>query len=123
MNERVEAGRREGWIYFIQAGSQGAIKIGWAKDPAKRIRTLQTSQHQKLKMLGAIPGTLKDEQALHRRFADARLNGEWFDRSKVGGQVMSLILSEGFIAAKPPKSRIITGEFRENEYCLVISDS
>jgi hypothetical protein len=123
MNPKVEAGYRDGWIYFIQIGSSGAIKIGWAKDPAKRIKTLQTSQPKELKILGVIPGTVSDERALHRRFATARISGEWFDRDAVGPEVTNMILDQGFMAVKRPVSRNSPGRKAKTEYFALIPDA
>src|ERR1035437_7766886 len=46
----------EQWVYFIQAGSEGPIKIGIADSPALRLRELQTGNHLPLTLLKAVPG-------------------------------------------------------------------
>lgn len=67
-------------IYFIQADGVGHVKIGFTAndDAAVRLATLQVGSPVPLKLLGTIPGTLGDEKNLHRRFASARVHGEWF---------------------------------------------
>lgn len=83
------AGRRKsevdeaaGWsVYFIRRGTSRVVKIGVAKDPWKRLRQLQTGSADRLKIVAVMPGTPADERALHRRFADLRLGGEWFRMS------------------------------------------
>ncbi len=65
-------------IYFIQAES-GYIKIGFtSRDPAARLKALQTSSAQKLTLLGVMPGTQKKEKSLHLQFKDFAILGEWF---------------------------------------------
>src|SRR5690348_15503607 len=65
-------------IYFIQAGEDGPIKIGQAKDVRKRMEALRTGCPHKLKLLGTIQGGLLQERALQRTFAEDRTHGEWF---------------------------------------------
>lgn len=67
------------FVYFIQRGEGGPIKIGAASNPAARLSTLQTGSPEPLRLLAATPGSLDDEAALHERFASARLSGEWFE--------------------------------------------
>ena len=86
-----------GYIYFIRAGDDLAIKIGNTIAPLKeRMLQLQTANHRKLALLGAIDlRKLNPDQVLNRvqysliarkkeaeiqaKFADARIHGEWFN--------------------------------------------
>lgn len=68
----------ETFVYFVQEPISGAVKIGVAANVLDRLRRLQTSHPYELILLGTCPGGLRLEQALHRRFAKARLLGEWF---------------------------------------------
>ncbi len=63
-------------VYFIRAGNEGAIKIGRATDPRKRLAALQTASPAPLLLLAVIENG--DERAFHTQFAAHRLNGEWF---------------------------------------------
>lgn len=65
-------------IYFIRAGEDGPVKIGWAVDPKQRLAALQTAHHEKLLILRVIDGEQAEEQELHRRFSQHRIRGEWF---------------------------------------------
>lgn len=65
-----------GFVYFI-AGS-GAVKIGYSSKPNQRLQALQKSTPNSLTLLKAVPGTVADEKALHRRFATYQIRGEWF---------------------------------------------
>ncbi|MFG2352617.1 GIY-YIG nuclease family protein [Streptomyces sp. NPDC048521] len=68
--------------YLITAEGLSLGKIGRAKDPRTRLRQLQTGQPVELSLAWACDGDF--EQALHRRFADNRVRGEWFDLASLG---------------------------------------
>jgi Meiotically Up-regulated Gene 113 (MUG113) protein len=65
-------------VYFIQAGDDGPVKIGWAKQPAKRIAQLQTGHHVALNLLRLVDGDLRDEARFHKAFREQRIVREWF---------------------------------------------
>lgn len=68
-----------GYVYFIQAGDGGPIKIGFAQDPQARLRELSTGSPARLSLLRAVSASgIHQEQMLHRQFGDLRLKGEWF---------------------------------------------
>lgn len=79
-------------VYFIHDITARAIKIGSAREPRKRLSTLQISTSNKLVMLGAIGGTERIEKKIHALVwkhcapkpdeSLARplcIHGEWFD--------------------------------------------
>lgn len=74
----VRAGRL---VYFAQRVSGGPIKIGVAKDPDKRLQTLQCACPERLALLAITLGGYVEEAKLHRHFAVDRLEGEWFTPS------------------------------------------
>jgi DNA-binding transcriptional regulator YdaS (Cro superfamily) len=63
-------------VYFARAGD--AVKIGTAKNPAKRLATLQCGVAEILHVERLMEGGREVETALHRRYAGQRLRGEWF---------------------------------------------
>ncbi len=67
-------------IYFIQDDSILNIKIGHtaANDAGERLRALQTGSPSGLVLLYSMPGGPDLEKQLHQRFAEARVQGEWF---------------------------------------------
>lgn len=70
-----------GWVYFISDGN-GNMKIGFtAADPTERLRALQTGSAVKLRIEGVVHGSPEKERLLHRKFADRRREGEWFQLS------------------------------------------
>jgi hypothetical protein len=72
-------------IYFIVAVTRDrkwdAIKIGIARDPARRCAQLQTSSHQDLVLFSVYTGFPFEERQIHERFASDRIRGEWFRAS------------------------------------------
>ncbi|MET4184936.1 hypothetical protein ABIB94_007065 [Bradyrhizobium sp. JR7.2] len=70
------------FVYFIQVGVDGPIKIGISDDPTERMGSLQCGCPWRLRIIGAAPGAFENEEDLHKRFADIRMEGEWFHPSK-----------------------------------------
>jgi len=67
-----------GYIYFIQMGEIGPIKIGFTKDVKKRLFFLQTATPYSLRLLCVFPGNEEMEREIHTCLGDIRLRGEWF---------------------------------------------
>jgi hypothetical protein len=65
-------------VYFIQAGADGLVKIGYAKNVQRRMSHLQVATPQRLRLLRTIEGDRTTEAAAHRHFASQRVAGEWF---------------------------------------------
>ncbi len=71
-------------IYFIGAGKNGPIKIGHTRKTVEsRMAGLQTGNPEKLHLLASHEGSTLHEKLLHTRFANYRLEGEWFERLPV----------------------------------------
>jgi transposase len=84
-----EESRRRGYVYVMQAGPY--FKIGWtASSPMARRNQIQTSNPERVNLLGAVAGTGWDEKQLHRVYAAKRCHGEWFTLS---GEDVSAILA------------------------------
>ena len=73
---------RTDWIYVVQAGPDGPVKIGTSINPSRRFAQLQTTSAVRLIPIGVMPGGSDVESAIHRGITDlspeARLSGEWF---------------------------------------------
>jgi len=69
-------------IYFIQSKSDGRVKIGSSSDPEARLKQLQTGSSAELILIGKLPGSVDEERALHKRFAEHKTDGEWFFPAK-----------------------------------------
>jgi hypothetical protein len=68
------------FIYFVQSGEHGLIKIGLSNGPMRRLPELQTGNPDELLLRHVIPGDRAVEASLHQRFEPARIRGEWFGR-------------------------------------------
>jgi len=68
-----------GYIYFIQQGRDGPVKIGFTKDVENRMKNLQTANPAPLDLLVFYPGNQEMEKELQYRFDDIRISGEWFE--------------------------------------------
>lgn len=72
----------ESFVYFaIEDVPGGFVKIGRARNPAKRMLSLQTGTPRPLRLLCVIQGGAQLEAALHAAFAADRMSGEWFRAS------------------------------------------
>lgn len=81
-----------GWVYFLQEGDSGPIKIGHAWRVSDRVNCAQVGNPRALRLVGAIfvhesvpvlhkrplSCTKALEHGLHKRFAGAHIRGEWF---------------------------------------------
>jgi len=70
-----------GFIYFIQKGESGPVKIGFSKDISKRKKQLQTGSDEKLNLIFSFPGTMSEERNLHTQLEKLKIRkqGEWFE--------------------------------------------
>lgn len=66
------------YVYFIQQGDNGPVKIGRSHDVAKRLVTLQIGCPDRLHIRYAQPAMSYTESILHERFAEFRVQGDWF---------------------------------------------
>ena len=71
-----------GLVYFIGCEEAGAIKIGFTGGRVyERLNQAQVNCPLALTLMAGIEGTLADEIALHARFAQDHLRGEWYRAS------------------------------------------
>lgn len=91
---------RTGVIYFIRAGAQGPVKIGYtANDVRGRFNIIQVAHYETLHLLGCMPGDPETEVALHERFSSYRIRGEWF---RPCPELLALIAAKAGEQQKPP---------------------
>lgn len=68
----------EKFVYFVQAGVGGPVKVGFASDVRSRLSGLQVSQHEELALLGYVRGCRALERAIHAHLNHGHIRGEWF---------------------------------------------
>jgi hypothetical protein len=115
------------WVYFIQAGESGPIKIGKTTcSPLERLRTLQGGHYEKLHLVGVIfagsysnQGTdvsnnrnlvderlTKLEREVHSAFDEERIRGEWFELSEALAEFIKTRTDTAFGATAGKAERI-----------------
>lgn len=67
-----------GFVYFFQGDTTRRIKIGFSQNPTRRFEEIRSGASERMRLLGAVPGTTGDEAALHRTNATAHVLNEWF---------------------------------------------
>ncbi len=77
-------------IYAVQAGTNGPIKIGFAKDIKSRMASIQTGCPDRLTLLGTceVEDDSLVEKYLHKLNSAFHLRGEWF---KPGFRVLETV--------------------------------
>jgi hypothetical protein len=70
---------RKGYVYLVKAET-GHYKIGHTTDPDNRMKTFNVKLpfHVEYEHLIKCDDRLDAERRLHQKFADKRVNGEWF---------------------------------------------
>lgn len=91
-------------VYFIREGHDGAVKIGYSADAARRLVKLQADSSRRATIINQVDGDRNVERWLHWRFRDLRIRGEWFGFDNAMHTIQSEL--EGVdIAGVPPESK------------------
>lgn len=89
------------FVYFIEARELLRVKIGVARDPRARLAQLQTASGARLSLLGRVRGGRAFEAALHQRFAELRIHGEWFHLTDGLRRAIARIVADSYVEAEP----------------------
>jgi hypothetical protein len=65
-------------VYFVQAGDDGPVKIGFSTDTQRRLKELQTASPAPLKLLAQVIGTPAIEAFVHKVLRKKHVRGEWY---------------------------------------------
>jgi hypothetical protein len=79
-------------IYFMRRPDGGRIKIGTTIRLSKRLKELCDEVGDDLHVMAVLDGNRDVEKDLHRRFAELRADGEWFEP---GDDLVGFIVAEG----------------------------
>lgn len=107
-------------VYFIEAEDTGFIKIGIAENPVARLADLQVASPHRLTLRHTIPGGRATEQALHDRWADLRVRGEWFHLAGDLADYLDTAAADVEIRRAPLHTCLAYGcnrKLRHDEYC------
>lgn len=66
------------FVYFVQAGVGGPIKIGISTNVRARMVKMQTDAAAPLRLLAIVPGDQQQEARYHRLVSSHKQSGEWF---------------------------------------------
>ena len=69
-------------IYLIVDEDLQYCKVGYSKNPDKRLESLQIGSPHKLFIAATVHGELYDEAMIHKRWEHLAVRGEWFTFSE-----------------------------------------
>lgn len=93
-------------VYFARrASGEGPIKIGCSADIGTRMIALRAEIREGVTVLAVTPGCFRDERRLHRQFADARVEGEWFAPTKAVMAAVAYCSKTGKLPPTPADDR------------------
>jgi hypothetical protein len=90
IHPKIRRAKAPGQVYFLLARKGGAVKIGFSAKGVSRINDLQIAHHEPLKLVALIRGSRAKEAALHKKFAQYRIRGEWF---RYAGEVKDFVVA------------------------------
>ncbi len=91
--ERGQDSVAESHVYFIESEASGLIKIGRSIDPTSRFNAIRTMSPDALVFLGSVPEKVYSEADLHKKFAEHRKHGEWFDAAPEIRELIAEVLT------------------------------
>ena len=73
------------YLYLVLDNAHNVAKLGVSNNPERRLKDIQTGYPYQLTLAIAIlcKNPFKVESALHKKFADCKLKGEWFTYSSL----------------------------------------
>lgn len=82
-----------GSVYFVEC--TGRIKVGFSRNPKRRMSDLATSAPGPLTLIATIDGTFQLERAIHKQISAHRVSREWFDDCAVVRETISDLIARG----------------------------
>lgn len=81
--QTYEAQAEGGFVYAATFGEGGLVKIGFSRNPDRRVCEVSAFVGVPCRLLALAPATMQQEAEIHRSLAHARLFGEWFRHDDV----------------------------------------
>lgn len=72
------AGWGVGYVYFVRCDVTDLVKVGWSKNPRRRLQQVQRMSPTSLRIVGMAKAMIEAERRLHAALAPHRDHGEWF---------------------------------------------
>ena len=91
-------------VYFARSADGSAVKIGFSRDPVKRMKELNRNGHPIL--IGTIDGGAEIERGVHNYFASFRMDGEWFRAEDDLLKRVSLMVERGYVIGEEIAARV-----------------
>ena len=92
-----------GYVYFMRpVGMPAPVKIGWAYDPAKRLKDFDLRSPLRLVLAASMPGNLSLERQFHAAFRDSHSHGEWFFGSSALTRTIEAVAAGAFDVSTLP---------------------
>ncbi len=110
--------RNNTYVYFIQAGEAGKIKIGYSKYPLHRLQQLMDWSPEKLHLVAFAPGGQDEEQRIHALLRKHYSHKEWFHPTT---EVISLMKWVASTAQIPRHILPERAPYRENPHRKQVS--
>lgn len=85
------------FVYFLRSGDH--IKIGFSRDPLRRLSNLKTAAPLGISWFAMVRGAQADEARLHEELKAHRGSGEWFVANEEVLAVLNRLISEDRDAA------------------------
>lgn len=96
-------GQFPSFVYVVQSGEDGPVKIGSARKPSARKDSLQTANWQELHLRAVVPvsSCAYVEKVAHTLADRHNIRGEWFDLEPL--QAIEIIISAAVLGGRMPK--------------------
>lgn len=78
MKHNVQLQYDTAWTYFVGSREHKMVKIGQTTKLKARMSSLRNSSPVPVKLFAVVFGSPSIEYALHERFSESRMHGEWF---------------------------------------------
>lgn len=93
-----------GHVYFLRAGN--VVKIGHSTNLRSRFKSLKTGIAEDARVVKIMPGGRNREREFHKRFAEYRLRGEWFDLRGALAKYLEMCIHAVELPAPAPEPEV-----------------